>query len=397
MTQQSAPIILIVDDEAPNRRLLETLLRPEGYLTLSAANGEEALASVARQPPDLILLDIMMPGMDGYQVASILKADPATSNIPIIMVTSLTDRSARLVALDAGAEEIMTKPVDRGELWLRVRNMLRLKSLGDARILAEEDAQFINAELEERVRLRTEQLQLANDELKAFSYSVSHDLRTPLSTIGGFSSLLGREIVPGPASERSVHYLSRISAGVVRMEDLIEGMLALSQLSRATLQSQPVDLTAMAQAVADECRDREPARPAQVDIQPGMTAEGDARLLRLALDNLLGNAWKFSRAQPDTRISFSCESSPGGTKTYAVRDNGAGFDMAHSDKLFGPFQRLHGAEEFPGTGIGLATVRRVVMLHGGNVWAESTPGEGASFFFTLGALPDAAKGDERTP
>ncbi|HSH91444.1 MAG TPA: response regulator, partial [Ramlibacter sp.] len=169
MTLDNAPIILIVDDEAPNRRLLEVLLRPEGYLTLSEANGEDALASVARQPPDLILLDIMMPGMDGYQVASALKADPATSNIPIIMVTSLNDRSARLVALDAGAEEIMTKPVDRGELWLRVRNMLRLKALGDARILAEEDAQFINAELEERVRLRTEQLQMANDELKAFS------------------------------------------------------------------------------------------------------------------------------------------------------------------------------------------------------------------------------------
>ena len=267
-----------------------------------------------------------------------------------------------------------------------MRNLLRLKSLGDIRAVAQEEAECINAELEERVRLRTEQLQAANDELKAFSYSVSHDLRAPLSSIKGFSSLLGEEIGASAATERSIHYLNRIRAGVVRMGDLIDAMLSLAQVSRASVRSETVDLSALAQTVVDECRELEPGRVAQIEIQPGLTAQGDARLLRQALDNLLGNAWKFSRHQPEARISFGCDSSPDGAPVYAVRDNGAGFDMAYAHKLFSPFQRLHKVAEFPGTGIGLATTRRIVTRHGGKVWAESSPGQGATFYFTLCSL-----------
>jgi signal transduction histidine kinase len=383
MNQSAAPVILIVDDESQNRKLLQTLLRPEGYLTLTAANGADALAAVADSEPDLILLDIMMPGIDGYQVAEILKSGPATSHIPIIMMTALADRAARLAGLNAGAEEFLTKPVDRAELWLRVRNLLRLKSLGDLQAQAQEETLYRNAALEERVRQRTVQLQAANDELEAFSYSVSHDLRSPLSSIESFSGLLGEEIGSSAATERSIHYLARIRANVRRMGDLIDGMLSLALVSRASLKSESVDLSALAQAVVDEYRERDPGRVAVFDIQPAMVAQGDERLLRQVLDNLLGNAWKFSGNQPEVRIAFGCKIAPDGATVYAVRDNGAGFDTAYSDKLFGAFQRLHTATEFPGTGIGLATVRRIVTRHGGNIRAESTLGQGATFYFTL--------------
>jgi signal transduction histidine kinase len=369
--------ILVVDDEIQSRRLLEALLRPEGYLTQSAASGEEALTLIAQRAPDLILLDIMMPGMDGYEVASILKANPATSNIPIIMLTALTDRSACLAGLKAGAEEFLTKPVDRAELWLRVRNLLRLKEFGDF-------LQNHACILEERVQQRTAQLQAANQELEAFSYSVSHDLRTPLNTINGFSNLLGKEIGADSASERSKHYLARIRAGAVQMGELIDALLSLAQVSRTSLHWDRVDLSALAQTVLNGYREREPGRVVQFDIQPELVVEGDPRLLRDVLENLLGNAWKFSAKQARSEITFGHEKGSADETVYFVRDNGAGFDMAYSEKLFGAFQRLHTAAEFDGTGIGLATVHRIVMRHGGKVWAESAPGRGATFYFTLG-------------
>jgi PAS domain S-box-containing protein len=242
----------------------------------------------------------------------------------------------------------------------------------------------LNAELEKRVEQRTAQLEFANQELEAFSYSVSHDLRTPLSSIDGYSSRLASEIGAGAAGERSQHYLARIRAGVVQMGELIDALLSLAQVSRSSLRWDRVDLSAMAGAVLNACREREPGRLAQTDIAPGLVAHGDARLLQQVLDNLLGNAWKFSGRQPQTRISFGRETGPDGQAVYAVRDNGAGFDMAYSEKLFGAFQRLHSVSEFAGTGIGLATVHRIITRHGGKVWAESAPGQGATFYFTLG-------------
>ncbi|MDB5875149.1 MAG: domain S-box protein [Ramlibacter sp.] len=399
MTKPPATI-LIVDDEIQNRKLLETLLRPEGYITKSAANGEEALTAIAQQLPDLILLDIMMPGIDGYQLASILKAAPATSRIPIIMITALVDRDARLAALKAGAEEFLTKPVDRAELWLRVRNLLRLKAYGDLQNHSSqleqqvqartEEIMSLNAGLEERVRQRTAQLRTANKELEAFSYSLSHDLRTPLSAIDGFSDLLGSEISRGATTDRGKHYLARIRAGVAYMSQLIDAMLLLAHVSRTSPRWVAVDLSAVAQMVLAGYQEREPERVAHWDIQPGMSAQGDPQLLQQVLENLLGNAWKFCGRQQQTRISFSSERGADGKDVYAVRDNGAGFDMSYSDKLFGTFQRLHGAAEFPGTGIGLATVNRIIARHGGKVWADSVEGQGANFYFTLGNEDEAA-------
>ena len=389
MTSAAAQTILIVDDEAQNRKVLETLLWPEGYRILTAANGEDALKAIAAHSPDLILLDIMMPGMDGYELAAILKADSSTSNIPIIMVTALIDRDARLAALGAGVEEFLTKPVDRKELWLRVRNLLRLKTFGDVRMQALEETHNLNAGLYEEAQERMAQLESSNQDLQAFAYSVSHDLRTPLSSIAGFSNLLNREVVKNTATERSLHYLARISAGTQQMGASIDALLLLGHVSRTALRPEKVDLSAMAREVLNACSEREPDRLVEMDIQPGLVVQGDPHLLRQGLDNLLGNAWKFSGQQAQVHITFSSAAGPDGQTIYAIKDNGTGFDMAHSDKLFAPFQRLHSVSEFAGTGIGLASVHRIVARHGGKVWAESAPGCGATFYFTLGASASA--------
>ena len=389
MTHTEMPTILIVDDEIQNRKLLEILLQPEGYRTLTAESGEDALSIIAEHAPDLILLDIMMPGIDGFQVAEILKEGVATSNIPIIMVSALTDRGARLAGLNAGAQEFMTKPVDRAELWLRIRNLLRLKACDDVQKQAQEQIRSLNAGLEERVRQCTAQLQAANHELQTFAYSVSHDLRTPLSSISGFSSLLGREVGEREPNQRALHHLSRIRAGVKQMGATIDALLSLTLVSRTPLRRESVDLSAMAQMILKACCKREPCRRVELQIQPGLVVNGDSQLLRQALENLLGNAWKFCRQQACAHISFTSESGADGLTVYALKDNGAGFDMAYSDKLFSPFQRLHSMSEFPGTGIGLATVQRIVLHHGGKIWAESAPGCGATFYFTLEASQGA--------
>lgn len=252
---------------------------------------------------------------------------------------------------------------------------------------ARDEVLRLNASLEERVQQRTAQLLAANQELQAFSYSVSHDLRTPLTSIAGFSGLLGREMGSGEAGERCKHYLARIGASVVQMSELIDALLKLARLSRTSPHWDHVDLSTMAQTILNGYQEREPGRVTQLDIQPGLVVQGDPQLLRQVLENLLENAWTFCRQQTPTRIAFRRERSPDGEAVYAIQDNGVGFDMAYADKLFGAFQRLHTAAEFTGSGMGLATVQRIIARHGGRVWGESSPGHGATFCFTLGTPP----------
>lgn len=252
---------------------------------------------------------------------------------------------------------------------------------------AREQILALNASLEERVLQRTAQLEFANEQLEAFSYSVSHDLRTPLSALDGFSNLLEKilgKTLPGPDSERSKHYLARIRAGVRNMGDLIDAMLSLAQVSRSVLRWEPADLSAMSSSLLAGYHEQEPERRVALHVQQGLVASGDPRLLNQVLDNLLRNAWKFSAGLACTDITFGTTTGEDHTVVYFVRDKGAGFDMAYYDKLFGPFQRLHSPSEFAGTGIGLTTVQRIIQRHGGTVWAESAPGEGATFYFTLG-------------
>ena len=228
-------------------------------------------------------------------------------------------------------------------------------------------------------------LEATNRELEAFSYSVSHDLRAPLRSIDGFSQIL-LEDYSGELDEEGKDYLSRVRAASQRMGRLIDDLLGLSRVTRGAMSRERVNLSSLAQAVAGELREARPDRGVEFTVQKGLEVWGDPRLLRVALVNLMGNAWKFTEKEPEARIEFGQDeelSRKGRVPVYYVSDNGAGFEMAYADKLFGAFQRLHGAEEFEGTGIGLATVQRVVHRHGGRIWAEGEVGRGATFFFTL--------------
>ena len=237
--------------------------------------------------------------------------------------------------------------------------------------------------LEERVRERTTELARLNEELESFNYSVSHDLRAPLRALDGFSRVLEEDygdVLDGTARG----YLRRIRAGAERMGRLIDDLLRLSRLSRRPMQRQRVDLSALAERIVGELRMAEPQRRVEVRIQPGVMAEGDPGLLEIALENLFKNAWKATRGREEARIELGAGGADEGPEVFFVRDNGVGFDMRYSGKLFVPFGRLHSASEFDGTGIGLAIVQRIVHRHGGRIWAEGRPGEGAAFFFTLG-------------
>jgi len=234
------------------------------------------------------------------------------------------------------------------------------------------------AHLEQRVAERTAALETANRELEVFSYSASHDLRTPLRAIDGFSRMLLADY-EGKLDDRAQHYLQRIRAGTQRMSMLIDDLLSLARIRRVPLQVTDLDLSAIAFEVASDLRKREPTRLTPVHIAPGLRARGDAQLIRIVLENLLDNAWKFTAKSPAAEIWLA-----GDGATFVVRDTGAGFDMAYAEKLFRPFQRLHGAHEFEGIGVGLATVQRIVHHHGGRIWAEGAVDKGAAFFFTLG-------------
>lgn len=249
---------------------------------------------------------------------------------------------------------------------------------------AELEIMRLNTRLEERVKQRTSQLQAANKELQSFAYSVAHDLRGPLTSINGFTHIIERS--RGEEATRS-HALGRIRAIVKHMDELTWGLLALAQLSRVGLRMAPVDLGELAQRVHANLAERDATRAVQFHAPSGLVVECDAVLMTQLLENLIGNAWKFTARQPLAQITMGAEADAQGGTRYFVRDNGAGFDAAQATKLFGAFERYHKVEEFPGSGVGLATVHRIVTRHGGRVWAESSPGEGATFFFTLGDVP----------
>lgn len=258
-----------------------------------------------------------------------------------------------------------------------------------ARKHAEEQLRTLNVELERRVRERTGQLEATNKELEAFAYSVSHDLRAPLRGIDGFSQAL-LEDYHDKLDESGQDCLRRVRAATQRMGHLIDDILQLSRLSRSAMQREAVDLSVIASRVVAELQTLEPTRAIDIYLAPQLMATGDARLLEVVLMNLLGNAWKFTSKRADARIEFGVT----GRGAFFVRDNGAGFDPAYADRLFTPFQRLHSTAEFPGTGIGLATVQRIIHRHAGEVWAESAVNEGATFYFTLGSPQETGRDDE---
>jgi signal transduction histidine kinase len=239
----------------------------------------------------------------------------------------------------------------------------------------------LSVELEQRVQNRTAQLETANKELESFAYSVSHDLRAPLRGIDGFSQVL-LEDYEEKLDEEGKDYLGRIRSGTQRMGHLIDDLLRLSRLTRAEMRHEPVNLSTLAENISVALRESGSEREVAFDITPNLETHGDGYLLGVAIENLLNNAWKFTGRHDQARIQFGVEKLEG-KNAYFIRDDGVGFDMAYAGKLFGAFQRLHGTTEFPGSGIGLATVQRIIHRHGGHVWAESKVGEGATFYFTL--------------
>ncbi len=241
------------------------------------------------------------------------------------------------------------------------------------------------AELERLLRERTAELEDARKELSSFIYSVSHDLQAPLRRILGFSRILEEDFAERLGEEGRQH-LTRIATSASGMDQLLGGLLGLSRVARAEIHRVPTDLSALAEVVAAELQIAQPERAVEFVVAPGLTAEADPNLVRIALEHLLKNAWKFTGKHPESRIEFGTEQRDGET-VFLVRDDGAGFDMAYADRLFTPFQRLHRTDEFEGAGVGLATVQRIVQRHGGRVWAEGAVERGATFRFTLPSAP----------
>ena len=382
--------ILAVDDSMTYLHELSSALRDEGYDVVLAHTGEEAIAMLAVQNVDCILLDLMMPGIGGQETCRRIKSTATQRHTPLIMLTAVEDRQALIDGLSTGADDYIAKSNEFDVLRARIQAQIRRKQFEDEnrrireKLLSSEleaaEARAARKVAEARASL-VEELEYKNKELEAFSYSVSHDLRAPLRSIDGFSQAL-IEDYSERLDETAQGHLNRIRAAAQRMGALIDDMLLLSRVSRASVNREQVQLSALAQEVADVLKNQHPDRRVEVQIQSNLHAYADSGLMRILLDNLLGNAWKFTSQRPDAHIEFKSRKRFAET-VFFVKDNGAGFDMAHSGSLFQPFQRLHSASEFPGTGIGLATVRRVVDHHRGQVWAESSVGNGATVFFTI--------------
>jgi PAS domain S-box-containing protein len=304
-----------------------------------------------------------------------------------------------------GLEHIVVRP-DGTPTWQRVSGVPRTDVRGryqgyrgtsldvTDRKRIEARLHQLNEELEQRVRARTTALERANRELEAFSYSVSHDLRAPLRSIEGFAAIL-QETQGARLDAEGQRCLERIRAGTMRMSELIEALIMLARIARFELNAQPVDVSAIARECIDDLKRHAPERQVEVTIEPGLVASADRYLVHSLLENLLGNAWKFTSRTPQARIELVRTGTSEGMLHLAVRDNGVGFDQSQAERLFTPFQRLHREADFPGTGIGLATAKRIVDRHGGTIRAESAPGRGAAFHFTLPAAAATARDGSR--
>ena len=352
--------ILLADNNRDMRNYVTRLLQ-RSHDVEAVADGEAALAAALANPPDLIVLDAMLPGRNGFELLRELRTAERTSLIPVVLLSARAGEDAALEGLEAGAEDYLVKPFSGKALLARVRSSLALAK---------------------RRKESADKLREANKELEAFSYSVSHDLRAPLRAIDGFSKVLVSDY-SSVLDDQGKKYLERVRAATQRMAQLIDDLLALSRITRTALNRGRVDLTDISRRILAELAARDPHRVVECVIAEGLVAQGDVQLVMVMLENLLGNAWKFTSKREAARIEVASETKKGET-IFLVRDNGAGFNMEYANKLFAPFQRLHSASEFQGTGVGLATVNRVVTRHGGKIWARSEPDRGATFFFTLG-------------
>jgi two-component system sensor histidine kinase/response regulator len=378
--------ILLVDDQPANLLALEAMLQGLGQRLVKAESGREALRRLLTHDFAVILLDVKMPDMDGFETAALIRQRDKSRDTPIIFLTAADKTHTEAVrGYAVGAVDYLVKPVVPEFVRSKVSVFVELaKKTEQLRRQAEllRDSEQAARELAEMRAELVSDLEHKNRELESFSYAVSHDLRAPLRRIEAF----GRAVLESQGEQldgNGRRFMDRIQEASRQMSQLIDDVLYLSKVSRAEVRQQEIDLSGLVESILERLREADPGRTVETRVRPGVIVAGDGRLLRIALTNLLENAWKFTEREPAAQIEFGMMTAMG-EPTYFIRDNGAGFDMAYVDRLFGPFQRLHLASEFPGSGIGLATVQRIIHRLGGRVWAEGVVGQGATFSFTLG-------------
>jgi hypothetical protein len=360
--------LVIVDDEAALMTALCKTLEFEHYATTGFTSATEALEHLRHHRCDIVLTDLMMPEMDG--IAFIKAAQTIDPFLSTVVMTGHGTIDTAVKSLQSGALDYVLKP-------FRLDNLLPVLT----RALAMRRLQMENRELQQRIQERNRELEASNAELESFSYSVSHDLRAPLRTIDGFCNLFMQEYSSQIPPE-GLDLLVSVCAGTSRMQRLIDDLLHLARFSRQPLEARSLSMRDLVQRVVETLQQEWPDRSVRVEIGELPDCSGDQSLLEQVLINALSNAFKFTATRDPAHIEVGANKE-GTEQVYFVRDNGVGFDMKYADKLFGAFQRLHSQSEFPGTGIGLSIVRRIIHRHGGRVWAESRPQQGTTLYFSL--------------
>lgn len=368
---ESIPKILIVDDRPENLITLRKVLKDLNVELVEATSGNDALKATLYHDFALALLDIQMPEMDGYELASILRGEEKTATLPFIFISAVyTDNLNVFKGYEKGAFSFITKPFQPEILINKVKFFIE-----------KHQQEVALHRLNEDLKRKNEELEQMNEELEAFSYSVSHDLRSPLRGINGYAAILKEEF-ENELHEGALELLNKIIGSALKMSNLIDSLLWMSRLERKQSVNGLIDLNKLVQNVLKEMEKTYDQQQVQFQVKNLPDCYGDRDLVRQVYTNLISNALKYSSRREHAVVEIGADQKKNPT-VYYVRDNGAGFDMEYKEKLFGVFQRLHGSHEFEGIGIGLAIVKRIVTRHGGKVWAEGKVNEGATFYFTL--------------
>lgn len=398
--------ILIAEDSPTQAERLKYCLATRGYAVTVAKNGHEALSAAVKNKPTLVITDVVMPGMDGFALCKEIKSQASLKGVPVILLTSLARPEDVLKGLECGADNFIRKPYDEKYLLSRIDHILMNQELrktkrmqmgielsfrGQKYLITADKQQILDLlistyegaiQINEELEKKQKELEAVNKELESFSYSVSHDLQSPLRHIDGYSAIL-LESCSATFEPEAQRLLKIIRNSATNMAQLVEDLLNLARLGRQQIDLQMTDLNALVESVIREFQVEAGDRQIEWQIGNLPRVRCDPGLMRPVLTNLLSNAVKYTRRRERAIIQVDQVTMEGETVIF-IRDNGAGFDPRYADKLFGVFQRLHSADEFEGTGVGLATVHRIVQKHGGRVWAESEVDKGATFFFTLG-------------
>jgi two-component system sensor histidine kinase/response regulator len=367
---------MVVDDEVAHMRALCDTLQLEGYQVSGFCSPAEALRTLSAGECDLLLTDLMMPEMDGIEL--LRAAHEKDPDIAGVVMTGHGTIDTAVSALQVGALDYVLKPFRMHVILPAIERALDVRRL-----------RIQNAALQRREREQTAELAAAYRDLESFSYSISHDLRAPLRAIRGMTQIYLEESAD-TLSERGRLQLDQVVRGAERMDHMIEDLLGFCRLSRAAPVRRRVDLNALTRRAIEQLRAFNPGRNIEIHVDPLPDCQGDPGLIDQVMTNLVSNAWKFTTGRSDARIEIGSDFVNGAATpelVYFVRDNGAGFNMKYADKLFGVFQRLHSQDQFPGTGVGLSIVKRIVERHGGRIWAESAPDQGATFSFVLPGGP----------